>query len=154
MSSFGEELKRERKLRKITLREISESTKINVRYLDSLERNDFRHLPGGIFNRGFVRAYSQYIGIDADAMVNAYLMEEQAQQEAEGRMRGDAFRPHRPGEPDEAEAAPAARRWPWVALALLVVVAAVAGFAWWRATHSPTGDTGIDRPAIDAGVNQ
>ena len=47
MSSFGEELRRERELRQISLREISESTKINVRYLDALERNDFKHLPGG-----------------------------------------------------------------------------------------------------------
>jgi cytoskeletal protein RodZ len=79
MSTFGEELRRERKLRRIALREVAEATKVNLRYLEALERNDFQHLPGGVFNRGFVRAYAQYIGIDPDAMVNAYLMEEQAQ---------------------------------------------------------------------------
>jgi cytoskeletal protein RodZ len=79
MSTFGEELSRERKLRGIRLREVSDATKINLRYLEALEGNDFEHLPGGVFNRGFVRAYSQYIGIDPDAMVNAYLLEEQAQ---------------------------------------------------------------------------
>ena len=79
MPSFGEELKRERELRRIALREVAEATKVNLRYLESLESNDFEHLPGGVFNRGFVRAYSQYIGIDPDAMVDAYLLEEQAQ---------------------------------------------------------------------------
>lgn len=79
MSSFGEELKRERELRQITLREISEATKISLRYLDALERNDFTHLPGGVFNKGFVRAYAQFIGVDQDAMVNAYLLEERDQ---------------------------------------------------------------------------
>lgn len=79
MPSFGEELKRERELRQITLREIAEATKINIRYLDALERNDFTHLPGGVFNKGFVRAYSQFIGIDPEAMVNAYLLEERGQ---------------------------------------------------------------------------
>ena len=56
MSSFGEEFKRERELREFTLREVSESTKISLRHLEALERNDFEQLPGGVFNRGFVRA--------------------------------------------------------------------------------------------------
>jgi len=79
MSSFGEELRRERELRRITLREVAETTKINLRYLEALENNDFEHLPGGVFNRGFVRAYAQFIGIDPEAMVTAYLAEEQSQ---------------------------------------------------------------------------
>lgn len=79
MPSFGEELRRERELRRIALREVAEATKVNLRYLEALERNDFEHLPGGVFNRGFVRAYAQFIGIDPDAMVDAYLLEEQAQ---------------------------------------------------------------------------
>jgi len=77
--SFGGELRRERELRQISLREIAEATKVNLRYLEAMERNDFEHLPGGVFNRGFVRAYAQFIGIDPEAMVNAYLLEEQAQ---------------------------------------------------------------------------
>lgn len=81
MPSFGETMRRERELRQISLREISESTKINLRYLDALERDDFRHLPGGVFNKGFVRAYSQYIGVDPESMVNAYLDEERVQRE-------------------------------------------------------------------------
>ena len=76
--SFGEEIKRERKLREISLREVSESTKISLRYLEALEGNDFENLPGGVFNRGFVRAYSQFIGVDPDAMVDSYLLEERA----------------------------------------------------------------------------
>jgi cytoskeletal protein RodZ len=76
--SFGEELKRERKLREITLREVSESTKISLRYLEALERNDFDNLPGGVFNRGFVRAYSEFIGVDPESMVNSYVLEERA----------------------------------------------------------------------------
>lgn len=80
MSSFGETLKRERELRQISLREIAEATKINLRYLDALEHDDFRHLPGGVFNKGFVRAYAEFIGIDPEAMVTAYLEEDDRQQ--------------------------------------------------------------------------
>lgn len=100
MSSFGELLKRERELRKISLREVSEATKINLRYLEALERNDFRHLPGGVFNKGFVRAYAQYIGVEPEGMIDAYLLEERSQTaESETSPQGDVLRGRRPVEP-------------------------------------------------------
>ena len=73
MANFGETLKRERELREISLRQISEATKINIRYLEALEENRFDALPGGLFNKGFIRAYATYIGVDGEAMVNSYL---------------------------------------------------------------------------------
>src|SRR5258705_10082270 len=75
MTSFGEELKRERELRDISLKEISEATKISIRFLEALEQNNFDVLPGGVFNRGFIRAYARFIGVDGEEMVNAYLHE-------------------------------------------------------------------------------
>lgn len=75
MASFGESLRRERELRRITLREVSEATKINSRYLEALERNEFTYLPGGAFTKGFIRAYARYIGVDEAEMLNAYLFE-------------------------------------------------------------------------------
>jgi hypothetical protein len=75
MASFGDILKRERELREISLREISDATKINIRYLEALEQNRFEILPGGLFNKGFIRAYAVYIGLDGEDMVNAYLDE-------------------------------------------------------------------------------
>jgi cytoskeleton protein RodZ len=79
MMSFGEELRRERELRQISLDDVAQATKINIRYLDAMERNDFLHLPGGVFNRGFVRAYCEFIGVNSEPMVNAYLVEERSQ---------------------------------------------------------------------------
>jgi cytoskeleton protein RodZ len=125
MSSFGEEIRRERELREITLREISEATKISMRYLDALERNDFRHLPGGVFNKGFVRAYAQFIGTDPDAMVNAYLLEEQSQ-EARARQREGAKRPEHSFSPAKAAGRRSSRlAWAVAALVLLLVVAGI-----------------------------
>ena len=77
--TFGEELRRERELRQISLREIAQATKIDQRRLEALEQNDFSRLPGGLYNRGFVRAYCDHIGVDAESMVNAYLLEERSQ---------------------------------------------------------------------------
>ena len=73
MPSFGEKLKLEREKRKITLEQISVSTKIGTRMLQALEEDKFNQLPGGIFNKGFVRAYSRFLGLDEDQTVADYL---------------------------------------------------------------------------------
>lgn len=133
MSSFGEELKRERELRQISLREVSEATKINLRYLDALEQNDFRHLPGGVFNKGFVRAYSEYIGVDPEAMVNAYLLEEREQEGKDKDEEKPAPVPrHATPVVVVADPLPAGRKARLVVLlALALTVALVAGGLLW-----------------------
>lgn len=73
MPSFGEKLKGEREKRNITLEQISVSTKIGTRMLRALEENQFSQLPGGIFNKGFVRAYSRVLGLDEEQTVADYL---------------------------------------------------------------------------------
>ena len=78
MASFGERLKREREMRGVSLEEIAESTKIGKRHLQALETEDFDQLPGGIFNKGFVRAYSKYLGLDEDQAVTDFLAAENA----------------------------------------------------------------------------
>jgi cytoskeleton protein RodZ len=64
VESLGPRLKREREQRKITLDEISLSTKIATRFLLAIEEEHFDQLPGGIFNKGFVRAYARSVGVD------------------------------------------------------------------------------------------
>jgi cytoskeleton protein RodZ len=73
LPSFGEKLRLEREKRKISLEQISASTKIGTRMLQALEEDKFNQLPGGIFNKGFVRAYSHFIGLDEDQTVAEYL---------------------------------------------------------------------------------
>ena len=72
LASFGEELRREREIRGISLKEISDATKISKRFLDALERNDHKTLPAVVFTRGFVREYARYVGLNAEEMVNRY----------------------------------------------------------------------------------
>lgn len=73
MASFGENLRRERELRGITLPELANATKIAQRYLEALERNRFEQLPGGIFNRGFVRAVARYLKLDESFWVSEFV---------------------------------------------------------------------------------
>jgi cytoskeleton protein RodZ len=71
--SFGEELRRERIIRDISLEEISQATKISLRLLKALEESNVRILPAPTFTRGFIRAYARHLGIDPEEKVNAYL---------------------------------------------------------------------------------
>jgi cytoskeleton protein RodZ len=73
--SFGVELKRERLLREVSLEEISAATKISIRLLTALETGDLARLPAPVFTRGFIRAYSLYLGLDPVEKINTYLSE-------------------------------------------------------------------------------
>jgi cytoskeleton protein RodZ len=69
MASFGDNLRRERELRGVELREMADATKISIRFLQALEQDRVDVLPGGIFPRAFVKQYAKFLGLDADRLV-------------------------------------------------------------------------------------
>ncbi|HKV26369.1 MAG TPA: RodZ domain-containing protein [Candidatus Acidoferrum sp.] len=70
--NFGERLKRERELREVSLKEVTVATRIGPRYLEALENEEWDKLPGGIFNRGFVRSIARYLGLDEENLLAEY----------------------------------------------------------------------------------
>ena len=70
---FGSILKVAREKRGVTLRHISNVTKISVAALEALERNDISRLPGGIFSRSFVRSYALEVGLDPDQTIEHFI---------------------------------------------------------------------------------
>jgi len=73
VESFGTRLKTERERRKISLADISVSTKIGTRFLVAIEEEHFDQLPGGIFNKAFVRAYAHHLGIDEEQAISDFM---------------------------------------------------------------------------------
>lgn len=73
MGSFGENLRRERELRGISLRDVADATKISIRFLEALEQGRIDVLPGGLFPRAFVRQYAKFLGLDPDRAVADFL---------------------------------------------------------------------------------
>ena len=71
-ATIGEQLRTAREGRGIPLREISDQTRISMHYLEAIEMNDYKRLPGGIFNRSFVKAYARYVGYDEKEAVDGY----------------------------------------------------------------------------------
>ena len=72
MVSFGERLKRTRENKKMSIDDVSRATKIAPRMLSALEESKFDQLPGGVFNKGFVRAYARHLGLDEEQAVRDY----------------------------------------------------------------------------------
>jgi len=64
IEGFGSSLKRERELRRITLPELSQATRIRIKYLEAIEQERFEKLPGLTFLKGYVRSYIRYVGLD------------------------------------------------------------------------------------------
>jgi len=133
MPSFGEQIKRERELRKVSLKEIAEATKISVRFLRALEEDDFSQLPGGVFDRGFVRAYAQFVGLDEEATVEAYLAERGPEQVVQRDDGLDALRNPAAAQsevtPSDDGGTESSRKLRWVA-AVVVAVGLVSVSAW------------------------
>ncbi len=72
MASLGQELRRERELRGISLREIADSTRISLRYLQAIEEDNLDLVPGAFFIRAILRTYAKCIGIDEHQVLNKY----------------------------------------------------------------------------------
>lgn len=63
--SIGAVLKSERETRELSIEEVSSTTRIPRRTLESLEDDRFEDLPSGVFVRGFIKAYASAVDIDA-----------------------------------------------------------------------------------------
>jgi cytoskeleton protein RodZ len=70
--SIGENLRLAREARGVALRDISEQTRISMRYLEAIEADDYGRLPGGIFTRSFIRAYAKFIAYNEDQAMEEY----------------------------------------------------------------------------------
>jgi cytoskeleton protein RodZ len=157
MGSFGDRLKKEREQRGISLDDISLSTKIGTRLLRALEEEKFDQLPGGIFNKGFVRAYARHVGLDEEQAISDYMAalgENQAKISAEAEVMtkpAAAAEPRRPVPRERPNGQPVAEI-PWTLLALLLLLIALA-FASWNYYHRDQGNEAGSNTRVSAMAN-
>ena len=145
---FGEELRKEREMRGISLKEIADSTKISKRFLEAIERNDLAALPAAVFTRGFVREYAKYLGLNAEEMVSRYgdfLRAHEAEQEAKEAAQISSWNAaagvketkKAPKAPPELQQRPG--RGPLIA-GLAVTAIAIAATVWWAMNRPASSD--------------
>jgi cytoskeletal protein RodZ len=101
MPTLGQELKRLREDRGISLHQIAESTHLGVRFLQAIESDTYDILPGGIFNRAFVRKFASQVGMDEEqalAMYERQLEELGGEETPRGNyLRSEEFEEKQPG---------------------------------------------------------
>jgi len=72
MAAFGEELRRAREERGMSLETICEATKVPAKHIRALEAGALADLPGGVFRRGFVRSYLKVLGLEEDPWMKRF----------------------------------------------------------------------------------
>lgn len=127
--SIGEKLRLAREARGIALREISEQTRISMRYLEAIEGDDYKRLPGGIFNRSFIRAYAKFIGYDEHEAIEDYTRTLRERGEA------DEDTSTKPRSEIYVEGAESSRRSPLVTLLLAIMILAALSLAVWAGLY-------------------
>jgi len=69
----GKDLKKIRDELGVSLEQIAEMVKVRIVYLHAIEDDQFEKTPSRIFLKGFLRAYAQCMGLDADIVASRYL---------------------------------------------------------------------------------
>ena len=133
--SLGQQLRRAREALGVSLRDVSEQTRITMRHLEAIEADEYKHLPGGIFNKSFIKSYARHVRFDEARALELYART--------ARERGEA--------PDEVLTTPQrsriyigdTSRSPLVTFALSAVIVGIlilivyAGLHYYRRTEGP-----------------
>ncbi len=72
MATLGARLKMERESRGVSIKEIADATNINMSFLEGLENDDYSEFPAEVFIIGFLRSYSNHLGIDSEKVILDY----------------------------------------------------------------------------------
>jgi|tagenome__1003787_1003787.scaffolds.fasta_scaffold20990091_4 cytoskeleton protein RodZ len=73
MGAFGDKFRKARESKELSFDDVSNVIKISPRMLRAIEEENFDQLPGGVFNKGFIRSYAKHIGLDPEEAITEYL---------------------------------------------------------------------------------
>jgi cytoskeletal protein RodZ len=130
LESFGEELRRHREQKQMSLAAISEATRISEKVLEAIEDGRFSILPQ-TYIRAFLRAYARVLELNSEEIIKRYdAVNQDVRVAAEERLNRSSVPAPLPERPTPAVSASPG----WLSLKsiliLVVVLAAVGGTAW------------------------
>ncbi|MEX2247301.1 MAG: helix-turn-helix domain-containing protein [Dehalococcoidia bacterium] len=133
MAELGKTFSQARVARGLTLEDCERDTRISKRYLDALEREDWKIFPAPVYSRAFLRTYAQYLGLNPGELMRQFLAQEEEQQ------------PIKPLPEIRPPAASGSINWTLAGAVLLVLL--VAGFFVYNASRG--GDGGAASVTIE-----
>lgn len=131
-SALGKTLAQARVDRGLTLEDCERDTRISKRYLDALEREDWKIFPAPVYSRAFLRTYAQYLGLDPQALMRAF----HAQEEPE-------IKPL-----PEIRSAPATGSMNWALAGIVVVLLVIAGGVYFVTQGGGDGNGNVVSPGV------
>jgi len=143
LMEIGQTLKKERKRQQLSLEDVYATTKIGMDILRAIEEADLNQMPHLVYARGFIRNYSNFLGLSGEDMVQAFdeAMEVEAVQ-ATHRHRGAGTRKSA----DEKAGKKSGNKAP-VGLVLLLVLV-LAGLVYYFFLSPPAEQPRKESPAI------
>ncbi len=108
MATLGQELRTEREKHSLSLKDISDRTKVGLRYLVALEEDRWEEMPK-FFIRSIIKAHAQAMGVDPEPFLARYEEQEKARLESPGtraNLQNEGSAARRPGERAEFSSPP------------------------------------------------
>ena len=134
MNELGRVLSEARVQRGLTLEDCERDTRISKRYLDALEREDWKVFPAPVYSRAFLRTYAQYLGLNPAELMRAF----QAQAEEP-----PAFQPL-----PQISAPPATGSMSWLLAGGVLLFLLIAGIFLYMSSGGSSGKTPASTVAI------
>jgi hypothetical protein len=105
-----------RKLRKLSVSDISQTLKIRSFYIEAIEKGEWEKLPGDVYIRGFIVRYAQYMGLNGVQLLEPYFAKT-----------GTASLPSAVGDtvPPVGNAEVSKSSWIWAGLGILLFIALI-----------------------------
>lgn len=76
--SLGEKLCNARLAKKETTSQVAAATRMKVQIVEDLEKEDFQRLAAPIYAKGFIKLYSEHVGLDPAPLIEEYMARHQS----------------------------------------------------------------------------
>lgn len=73
IGTIGQKLEAARQAKGVTVSEAGRATKILSKFIEAMEADDFGALSAPVYAKSFIKMYAQYLGLDAQPLVNEYV---------------------------------------------------------------------------------
>ncbi len=151
MATLGQELREERERCSLTVKEISDRTKIGTRILLALESDRWELMPQKFFIKGVIKAYAQALGANPDVYLTKFDLQRQSAPEPSEKDRNGFVKKVRPvSDEDLFESAerPPRRFLIIVLIVLALALAAAAVYFFLIKPGSPPTPVQTTAPAV------
>jgi cytoskeleton protein RodZ len=142
MGTIASELRAEREKREIPLAHIAAETRISLRHLESLEEGRYSDMPGGIYNRAFLKAYCEILDLNVSDVLRRF--------DAELALASDKSSRNRVHKSPQNRSFNFGRFFAWVSVLVIAGVGAYFGKQWITTAFSPH----FSHTAVSAGRHE